>query len=233
MSSANPLASCGSLTCLDRASSPLPGLITFVEDHLRAMDPCVNPELLKSHSFYTTPRTAKSLPRPHTRLLPILSLSRTPLSADIPLAPVGILSSLPQRSDVGREPEGGWTAKSNKLYWRGSPTAHREVLSAKAWDVGHKTRLHQLATSNSTMPVPLLVPAPNRDGTVKVVEVEETKAAEAYFDIRLQGGWNCEGPYRLPSPSAVPLHRSQGGPLTAACLRPSQTAPSSASTTSA
>jgi hypothetical protein len=171
----------------------LVGLITFVEDHLKAMDPCINPDLLKTHSFYTTPRTAKSLPRPHTRLLPLLSLSRTPLSADIPLAPVGILSSVPQRTDVGREPLGGWSAKSNKLYWRGSPTSHREVLSAEAWEVNHKSRLHRLGVSNSTIKRPLLVPAQSRDGTGKVVEIEEHEAAQAFFDIHLQGGWSCEG----------------------------------------
>lgn len=59
--------------------------------------------------------------------------------------------------------------------------------------MGHKTRLHQLGVSNSTAHVPLLVPSPNRDGTIKIREVEEQKAVETYFDIRLQGGWNCEG----------------------------------------
>ncbi|KAL7413213.1 hypothetical protein BDY24DRAFT_389314 [Mrakia frigida] len=190
-------ASCGPETAA-RKGEKGPGekekdTINFVSDHQAAMDPCNNPSLLKSHSHFLNPLNAESTPRPHTRLLPILSLSRTLVNADVPVAPVGIVSGGVTREDVGREPLAGWAGKSEKLYWRGVPNTHTKTpISPNVWANSHRTRFHTLATSNSSTRHAVMAPAGARDGSFEIGHWEEEELREIYLDGKLEGEWSCE-----------------------------------------
>ncbi|CED82144.1 cap1-related protein [Phaffia rhodozyma] len=170
--------------------------VRFVVNHESAMNPCSNPSLLQSHIHFLTPQTESTKPKPHSRLLPILSLSRTEVNADIPVAPVGIVSGGLTRQDVGKEMDGGWPAQSPKLYWRGAPTANPKVpISPSIFANSHRTRLASLAQGNSSRSEEehmLMVPSGARDGSVEVQSIKGDILAQKFLDVQLQGSWTCE-----------------------------------------
>jgi beta-1,2-xylosyltransferase len=71
-------------------------------------------QLMSTHGITLEVKNGDSHPKPHTRLLPILVLSKTTLHADIPITPVGKDG---RRDDVGPDP--AWSKKSDMLYWVG------------------------------------------------------------------------------------------------------------------
>lgn len=171
------------------------------------MDPCENPSLFESHAHFLSPPTAHSQPKPHSRLLPILGLSRTLLHADVPVPPVGVVPGGTSREDVGREPQGGWDAKIGKLYWRGLPSVHtRTPLTKEIWKNSHRTRIHSLGQSNSSTTMhPLLLPTSSRDGSFKVGEWSEKELRDWYLDVQLEGTWTCAGEFYVSPSNALDL----------------------------
>lgn len=156
-----------------------PGEIAFVQDAQLASNPCLNPsvcpvkfrqffcapgalkvrpilspalQLLRQHGFYLRqahPATTNGPPLTFRQLLPILSLSSTPLHADLLIPAVGIEGVL----DRPAADEPAWREKASRLYWRGSATGMQNEgrpvgetgARQRPWQVAHRPRLDDFA----------------------------------------------------------------------------------------
>lgn len=161
---------------------------TFVSNHMRAMNPCDHPSLLDNHGMFLEEHVETSSPKPHTKLMPIFSLSKTVLNQDIPVTPIGKDGHF---ESAGIEP--AWNKKSGKMYWRGLATGlfHNKKAGAK-WRQNHRERLHFLANDRTGNEAELMVPV-TTTGTAKYERHGLKALGEYYTNVKLaQGPWQCD-----------------------------------------
>ncbi|KLT40707.1 Cap3p [Cutaneotrichosporon oleaginosum] len=161
---------------------------TFISHHAKAMNPCYHPSLLESHGMFLEEHIETSSPRPHTKLLPIFSLSRTPVNQDILITPVGRDG---QFETAGIEPK--WREKSGKMYWRGLATGmfHDKKAGSK-WRQNHRERLHFLANDRTGGEVDVMVPV-GSTGTAKYERHSLKALGDYYTNAKLaHGPWQCD-----------------------------------------
>lgn len=161
---------------------------TFVLDHLKAMSPCDHPSLLDNHGMFLEEHVETASPKPHTKLLPIFSLSKTSLHQDIPVTPVGKDGEF---ETPGREPL--WNKKSGKLYWRGLATGmfHNKKAGRK-WRQSHRERLHVLANDRTGSEEEVMIPV-SSTGQAKYERHSRKALGEYYTNVKLaQGPWQCD-----------------------------------------
>lgn len=106
---------------------------TFVASHPALMDMCDHPELVPLHGVMAGHE-------PHaTDLIPLFSLSKTSMHADI--------SGVPVEQWTDHRPNVAWENRSeNALLWRGSNTG-TDYSERFPWRTTHRTRLVQLANT--------------------------------------------------------------------------------------
>lgn len=161
---------------------------TFISNHLKAMNPCDHPSLLDNHGMFLEEHIETSSPKPHTKLLPIFSLSKTPLNQDIPITPVGKDG---QFESAGVEPK--WNQKQGKMYWRGLATGmfHNKKGGHK-WRQNHRERLHFLANDRTGSEEDVMVPV-GATGQTKYERHRLDALGNYYTNAKLaQGPWQCD-----------------------------------------
>ncbi|BEI82977.1 hypothetical protein CcaverHIS002_0308450 [Cutaneotrichosporon cavernicola] len=161
---------------------------TFVSDHLKAMNPCDHPSLLENHGMFLEEHVETSSPKPHTKLLPIFSLSKTSLNQDILVTPVGKDGEI---ESVGNERS--WNKKNGKMYWRGLATGmfHNKKAGHK-WRQSHRERLHFLANDRTGREDEVTMPV-GATGQTKYERHSLKALGEYYTNSKLaQGPWQCD-----------------------------------------
>lgn len=114
----------------------LPDGPSFVQDHIRTMDMCANPEWQYMHGF-----TSWQGPRP-TPIRPLFSFSKTSMHMDLLCVPLEQFVNTPSS-----DPE--WDDKKHaKIIWRGSMTGVW-YEGPSWWRTSQRSRLHFLSQATS------------------------------------------------------------------------------------
>jgi hypothetical protein len=116
---------------------------TFVHDHLRAMDPCAHPSLVRAHGQFIPHAVGPGLP--DVPMAPQFSYSASPLHADLRAAtPFNWVADLGGKdmawADKGKTLEG----RQGRLLWRGSNTGAYCEAGAP-WERSQRQRLVAMA----------------------------------------------------------------------------------------
>jgi hypothetical protein len=154
---------------------------TFIHDHLKAMDPCLHPELLEMHGQYLA--YGDFPPIPDRFMVPRFAFCATPLHYDIRIP--SLLSWVEEIHPVEHNPE--WEDRSDeRLSWRGRNTGIWQTAETR-WRNSQRPRTVHFA-NDMEGDVKVLFPSTNRDDSVgEGKNVSKSKINPALFDIAFVG----------------------------------------------